>query len=231
MIRTLAIDDEPVALDVIRRFSADVSFIDLLDTFIDPFKAVERIHQGGIDLLFLDIRMPDMSGIELAGRLKNAPLIIFTTGFSEHAVQGFELDATDYLMKPFSAARFGQACLKAKQRLESFPIPVKEPFIFLRTGQEQIRVELATIRYVQAAGNYVQVFTDTQRILPRLTMHEAEALLPPSRFRRVHRSYIISLAHITRISNRKVCLGDDELPVTTEIDLDELLPPTPTADS
>ena len=141
MLRTIAIDDEPVALQVIQQHCRTIPFIQLEATFTNPIEAISWLQKGQTDLLLLDIQMPDMSGLELLEKLHPRPLTVFTTAYSEHAVQGFELDAIDYLLKPFSAERFLKACQKAKELfdLRNSASPA-ERSIFIKTGFEQVRV-------------------------------------------------------------------------------------------
>jgi DNA-binding LytR/AlgR family response regulator len=214
MLRTIAIDDEPVALEVIKRHCRSISFIQLEATFTNPLQAMTYVQQGHTDLLFLDIQMPDLSGLELLKKLQPRPITIFTTAFSEHAVQGFELDALDYLLKPFSAERFLKACQKAKDLFDlKNALPAAERYLYIKTGGEQVKVLVDDILYVQSAGNYVSFILTSQKILSRLTMAETEVLLPASDFIRIHRSYIVSKKHITRLEKNKVHCKDIALPV------------------
>jgi DNA-binding LytR/AlgR family response regulator len=215
MLRAIAIDDEPVALEVIRQHCRTISFIELEATFTNPNEAIAWLQQGQTDLLFLDIQMPDLTGLELLKLLQPRPITIFTTAYSEHAVKGFELDALDYLLKPFSASRFLKACQKAKELFDLKQAAAGEKHLFIKTGYDQVRLSLDEILYVQSAGNYVSFITPGQKILSRLTMAETEALLPDSAFVRIHRSYIVSRKHITRLEKNKVYCSDIALPVGT----------------
>jgi two-component system, LytTR family, response regulator len=214
MLRAIAIDDEPVALDVIRRHCRSISFIDLQAGFTDPHQAIAWLQKDQTDLLFLDIQMPDLSGLELLKTLQPRPLTIFTTAYSEHAVKGFELDAIDYLLKPFSEERFEKACQKALGLFEMKQAASgKQKYLYIKTGYEQVRVAVDDIVYVQSAGNYVSFMLNRQKILTRLTMAETEAMLPASAFVRIHRSYIVAKGHITKLEKGKVYCGDAGLPV------------------
>lgn len=212
MLRAIAIDDEPVALEVIRQHCRSIDFISLEAAFTNPNEAIAWLQQGQTDLLFLDIQMPDLSGLELLKALQPRPFTIFTTAYSEHAVKGFELDALDYLLKPFSAERFLKACQKAKELFE-LKQSAAGKYLFIKTGYEQVRLNLDELIYVQSAGNYVSFFTAGQKILSRLTMAETEALLPASAFVRIHRSYIVSRKHITRMDKSRVYCNEVVLPV------------------
>jgi DNA-binding LytR/AlgR family response regulator len=214
MLRTIAIDDEPVALQVIQQHCRTISFIQLEASFTNPNEAIAWLQAGHTDLLFLDIQMPDISGLALLQKLHPRPLTIFTTAYSEHAVQGFELDALDYLLKPFSAERFLKACQKAKELFDlRRSVSPAEKFIFIKTGFEQVRVALDDILYIQSAGNYVSFILKEGKLLSRLTMAETEALLPASGFIRIHRSYIVSRRQITRLEKGKVFCDQFSIPV------------------
>jgi two-component system, LytTR family, response regulator len=214
MLRTIAIDDEPMALQVIQQHCRTIPFLQLEATFTNPNEAIARLQEGNTDLLLLDIQMPDISGIELLKKLHPRPLTIFTTAYSEHAVQGFELDAVDYLLKPFSAERFLKACQKAKELfdLRKTASPAKKD-LFIKTGTEQVRVAPDEILYVQSAGNYVSFILKDGKLLSRLTMAETEALLPAPDFIRIHRSYIVARRHINRFERNKVYCGQHSIPV------------------
>ncbi len=214
MLRTIALDDEPVALQIIQQHCRTIPFVKLEATFTNPNEAVSWLREGNTDLLFLDIQMPDISGLELLQGLHLRPLTIFTTAHSEHAVQGFELDAIDYLLKPFSAQRFLKACQKAKELFDlRNAVTPAEKFIFIKTGSEQVRVAMEDILFVQSAGNYVSFMLKDGKLLSRLTMPETEALLPAPDFMRIHRSYIVSRRHINRFEKNKVYCNEITIPV------------------
>ena len=210
-MRAIAIDDEPIALDIIRNFAEKVKFIELVAEFNDGKSAKSFLRQQPVELMFLDIRMPDISGIELLKSLVNPPLTIFTTAYSEHAVKGFELNAVDYLLKPFTRERFEEACNKALKIYEWNAMP--EPSVRIKSGTQQIRVLLFELLYVQSAGNYVQFVTTNEKILTRLTMSEVEELLPPSQFTRIHRSYIVANRAVNRIDKNSVYVGTEWIPI------------------
>jgi two-component system LytT family response regulator len=217
MLKAIAIDDEPVALEVIKNLAARISFIELTSVFTDAFKAIEYLQQEKTDLLFLDIKMPDISGIDLLQSLSNPPMVIFTTAYSEHAVQSFELDAIDYLLKPFSLARLLKACSKAQEQFQlklNKGATAPEPdAVFIKSGVEQIRVELDEILYVESNGNYLQFVVATRKIISRLTMNEAQALLPATKFIRIHRSYFVARQKVSKISSTSVWINQTELPI------------------
>lgn len=217
MVKAIAIDDEPIALEVIKNLSSKISFIELRAFFTDAFKAIDFLQKEKIDLIFLDIKMPDISGIDFLKSIRNPPMVIFTTAYSEHAVQSFELDAIDYLLKPFSQPRFLKACNKAyeqyqlKNRIGNFS---SEPeSVFIKSGYEQIRIRFDEILYVESNGNYMQFVLTGQKILSRLTMSEVEELLPAGAFIRIHRSYIVSKKQISKMDKNSVYINQTELPV------------------
>ncbi len=217
MLAAIAIDDEPIALDVVRGLSEKIPFIELKAVFTNAFEAADFLRKGKIDLIFLDIKMPDISGIDFLKSISDPPMVIFTTAYSEHAVQSFELDAIDYLLKPFSLARFLKACNKANEQHElkknNSDISSHSSSVFIKSGYDQVRVDLSDILYAESSGNYIQFVLADQKIISRLTMNDAEALLPPADFIRVHRSYIVAKNHISKIEKNSVWIGQIEIPV------------------
>jgi DNA-binding LytR/AlgR family response regulator len=216
MLNAIAIDDEPLALEVIKNLAAQVPFIRLRACFTRAIEAMSYLQQEKTDLLFLDIRMPDITGIDFIRALPNPPMVVFTTAYSEHAVQSFELDAVDYLLKPFSLPRFLKACNKAAEldalkKLQPGISPAVAT-VFIKSGYEQVRVTLNEIRYVESIGNYVQFVLADRKITSRLTMNEAAELLPQDAFIRIHRSYLAAKSRITKVDKRTVWLDGTELP-------------------
>jgi len=216
MLTAIAIDDEPIALDIVKNLAAKIPFLSMKAFFTNAFEAADFLHKQKIDLIFLDIKMPDISGIDFLRSIPNPPMVIFTTAYSEHAVQSFELDAIDYLLKPFSLTRFLKACNKAQEQFElrqhnsNNALPAA---VFIKSGYEQLRVELNDILYAESNGNYMQFVLADRKILSRLTMIEAEALLPTASFIRIHRSYIVSKKHITKMDKNSVWIQHTELSV------------------
>jgi DNA-binding LytR/AlgR family response regulator len=215
MLHAIAIDDEPIALEVIKTLSEKISAIQLDATFTNAFQAIDYLQKEKVDLIFLDIKMPDISGIDFLRSIPHLPMVIFTTAYSEHAVQSFELDAIDYLLKPFSQARFLKACNKALElhKLKNKDGGKPQDHIFIKSGTSQLRLALQDILYIEGLGNYVQFVTAAKKITSRLTMSEAEALLPIADFIRIHRSYIAAKRHISKIEKSSVWIQQHELPV------------------
>ena len=215
MLHAIAIDDEPIALDVVKSLAVKIPFLSMKGFFTNAFEAAEFLHNHKTDLIFLDIKMPDISGIDFLRSIPNPPMVIFTTAYSEHAVQSFELDATDYLLKPFSLSRFLKACNKAQEQWElrqqnTATLPAA---VFIKDGYGQQRVELKDVLYAESNGNYMLFVLKDKKITTRLTMAEAEALLPPASFIRIHRSYIIAKNHVTKIEKNNIWIQGTELPI------------------
>lgn len=213
MLNAIVIDDEPMALEVIKNLSEKIPFIHLTGTFTNAFEAMDHMRTQRPDLLFLDIKMPDISGIEFLTALQQPPMVIFTTAYSEHAVKSFELDAIDYLLKPFSQSRFLKACNKALQQYELKNNKPANGDIFIKSGYGQVRVNIGDILYVKSIGNYMQFVLPEEKILSRLTMQETEALLPGNCFARIHRSYLVAINKVNRVEKDTILIGDKELPV------------------
>lgn len=213
-MKAIAIDDEPIALEIIKSLASKVPFLDLKATFTDAFKALEYLQKEPVDLLFLDIKMPDISGIDLFNSLSKKPMVIFTTAYSEHAVAGFELDAVDYLLKPFSLARFLKSCNKAFE-LYNFRNATETPdHLYIKTGYEQVKVMYDEICYVEATGNYVTFVLKDKNILSRSTFIEAINLLPQEKFVRVHRSYVVAVNKIDKVERNQVTVNKAAIPVS-----------------
>jgi DNA-binding LytR/AlgR family response regulator len=212
MLTSIAIDDEPMALEVIKSHASKVPFLDLLMVFTDAIKALEFLKEKPVDLIFLDIKMPDISGMELATLLPKKTMVIFTTAYSEHAVKSFELDALDYLLKPFNLGRFLKACQKAQewQMLKNG----NTGFIFVKTGYEQAKINFQDLLFCEASGNYVTFHLQKEKILSRMTLAETEKLLPSS-FIKTHRSFLINPDFITKIERHQLTLGDKHVPVSS----------------
>lgn len=213
-MKAIAIDDEPIALEIVRSHSSKVPYLQLKAEFTDAFKAMAYLQKEPVDLIFLDIKMPDISGIDFFNSLSKKPLVIFTTAYSEHAVTSFELDAVDYLLKPFSLTRFIKACNKAAELFNYRNTAEPVDHFFIKTGLEQVKVQLDEILYLEAAGNYVTFALKDRNILSRSTFNEAVNLLPAQRFIRIHRSYLVAADKIDKIERHQVTVTDRKLPVS-----------------
>jgi DNA-binding LytR/AlgR family response regulator len=213
-MRAIAIDDEPIALNVIRSHAEKVPFLTLKATFTDAFEAMEYLQKEQVDLIFLDIKMPDISGIEFFNSLSRKPLVIFTTAYTEHAVTSFELDAVDYLLKPFSLPRFIKGCNKAFELYNARNTGVEADHLFIKTGYEQVKVSYDDILFLEAAGNYVNFVLKDKQLLSRNTFAELSNALPPQRFVRVHRSFMVSITKIEKVERGHVTICSKKVPIS-----------------
>nr|WP_294874577.1 LytTR family DNA-binding domain-containing protein [uncultured Pedobacter sp.] len=213
----IAIDDEPIALDIIESHASKVPFIELKATFVNAFEAISYLQNNKIDLIFLDIKMPDISGIDFLNSLTNPPMVIFTTAYSEHAVKGFELDAVDYLLKPFSLARFLKGCNKAQEfyNLRNKTENEEQPAaIFIKDGYEQIKVQIEDILYIEASGNYTLIHLVNSPLLStRIPISEMLLLLPAKSFIRTHRAFIVSKDKISKFDRTQIWIGEQIIPI------------------
>jgi two-component system, LytTR family, response regulator len=211
----IAIDDEPIALEIIKSHASKVPFITLQETFTDAFVAITYLQQNRVDLIFLDIKMPDISGIDFLKSLSKPPMVIFTTAYTEHAVQSFELDAIDYLLKPFSLSRFLKACNKAQElfNLRSGKQMAKANHIFIKDGYEQVKVALDEILYIEASGNYTQIQLQSKLLSSRITINDLAELLPKTDFIRCHRAFIVAKNKVSKFDRSQIWIGDKIIPI------------------
>jgi len=220
------IDDEPAAIDVLKFHLSNIPFVVLKKTFRDPLDALGYLQQQTIDLIFLDINMPKLSGISFPKFLQNPPLIIFTTAYSEYAVESYELKAVDYLLKPIEFDRLLQAVMKAKQLLEGnirgetscpeISSDISDQTIFIKSGSEFHQLFVQNIKYIESDGNYVTFYTDKRPILARYKISEVLELLPKEYFTRIHRSYIVALKHIETVKKHCVVIDNKEISISSK---------------
>ena len=213
-MKAIAIDDEPIALEVIRSHASQILFLNLEAIFTDAYAALEYLQEQPVDLIFLDIKMPDISGIEFFNLLSSKPLLIFTTAYTNHAATGFEMDAVDYLLKPISLSRFIKGCKKAQELYHFRNACEKKDHLYVKTGYEVVKVLYEHILYVEANGNYVTFAVPGKNILSRMTFLEAMNLLPLKSFVRVHRSYIVAVNKIDKVQRQLVIVNGVEIPVS-----------------
>jgi DNA-binding LytR/AlgR family response regulator len=216
-LKCLIADDEPLALDVLENFIKRTPDLELVARCENAMQALQTLKEKQVDLLFTDIEMPEFNGIELVKSLNTKPLIIFTTAHPKYAVQGFELDIVDYLLKPIAFDRFVKSVNKASELLnykksESHGKDDLD-YIFIKSEQKYIKVNLSDILYIEALADYVKVHIPEKRIITLQTMKNLEDKLPSERFVRVHRSFIIALDKISSISGNIIYIGKDEVPV------------------
>lgn len=218
------IDDESAAIEVLQLLLKNIPFVEFKASFRDPFKGLEYLQEHDVDVLFLDINMPQLSGINLPTYLKNPPLIIFTTAYTEYAIESYQLNAVDYLLKPIGFDRLLQAVMKAKEVLDKKTTPntdlpliqsTNQQTVFIKSGQEYHQVALDKIKYIESDGNYVTFVTTTRSILARYKISEVLEMLPKSSFVKTHRSYIVALKYIETVKKHCVVIGENEIPLSS----------------
>ena len=207
-MKTILVDDEPLALDVLETYVSQIPELTLVGKFNNAIAANKRLSEGDIDLAFMDIEMPQLTGIELMKSLKNPPMVIFTTAYPEYAVEGFELNALDYLLKPISFERFLKAINKVHDQGKSnLNIPT-EDYIFVKADKKLIKVHYKEILYIEGLKDYVMIKKNDGRIVSLQTMKSLEEKLPSDIFMRVHRSFIINLDSINAIVGNSIELTE-----------------------
>ena len=220
IIHCIAVDDEPKALEVIRFHAAKLDEVNLQACFSDPQEALNYLKNNPVDLIFLDINMPVLTGFDLIQQLKMKYHIIFTTAYSEYAVQSYDVGAVDYLLKPFEFDRFWQAVNKVMEILQPSLEPNKtlknDQFIFVGDGYKKVRLDFEDIFYVEGGGNYVTIYTDTQKVVSRMRIYEVLAKLPEDTFIRIHNSHIVNLKKIDKIENNHVYTLDTALSISSK---------------
>ena len=217
-IKWIAIDDEPLALELIKNYASKIPMLTMIDIFDDAISAAEFLKSKKVDLLFLDINMPDITGIDLLKSLEEKPLTIFTTAYKKFAYEGFELEAMDYLLKPFDFNRFEKAIGKVIEfyRHKTATLPaLTDNAIFVKSEYQLIKIELEKIEYIEGAEDYLKIHLTTgYPVLTLMTLKSIIEKLPQEKFVRIHRSYVVPLKKIKSLSNRKVKMTSTELPVS-----------------
>lgn len=215
MITAIALDDEPLALEIIKAFCGRIDFLDLKRTFTSPTEAMTYLKDNPVDLMLLDINMPGITGIEFFKAAGNESLVIFTTAYSEYAVEGFNISATDYLLKPFKFTRFLQAVEKAREHINylNSNAPATQ-YLYIRADYSTQKILIDDIQYIEGMDNYIKLhLADKKPILARMSMKTIAEKLPEPSFIRVHRSYIIPLNKITAVKNKMIYMGETEIPI------------------
>jgi two-component system, LytTR family, response regulator len=227
----IIVEDEPLARSLLENYIQKVPYLQLIQSFSDPLKALEFLRENSVDILFSDIQMPEITGITLLKILLKKPLIILTTAYSEYAIEGYELDVLDYLLKPITFERFLKSVEKASLRLnanqnvtteknvvESIAVnPVSEavqPYIFVKDGTKLVKIKLNEIMYIEGLKDYVAIYTPQQKIVSLQTIKSLESTLPEKQFIRIHNSYIVALEWIEAIQREKIQIGKAFLPIS-----------------
>lgn len=224
-MRCVIIDDEPLAVDLIKEFVSKVEALELVYTFNNAIDAIAIINQNPVDLIFLDIEMPHFSGIDFLNAIDKKPLVIFTTAYENYAVEGFNLGAVDYLVKPIPFNRFLKAVTRAQQLFSpvvTTPNPASlavvetaNDFMFVRAEYENVKLNYCDILYIEGLKDYVKIYTtDNKYILTLISLIKLDAQLASKGFSRIHRSYIINIKHVTSIQKNKVIIAEKRIPIS-----------------
>jgi DNA-binding LytR/AlgR family response regulator len=215
MIKCISIDDEPLALKQIVAYIEKTPFLELVEHFDSALQAMDWLSKNEIDLMFVDINMPDLSGMDFVKSLPQPPKVIFTTAYSEYALEGFKVDAVDYLLKPIGYSDFLKATQKAKDRFFSYPTATEqldsnEEFLFIKTEYKIQRINLKDIKYIEGMREYVRIFIENQpAVMTLLSMKKLDEHLPQKDFMRVHRSFIVNLNKISIIERNRIIFDKD----------------------
>lgn len=222
MIRCIAIDDEPLALQQMAGYIQKTPYLELEAQFESAMKAISWLQENSIELMFVDINMPDLNGIDFVKSLNTPPKFIFTTAYSEYALEGFRVDAIDYLLKPIGYPDFLKAAEKAKERLGAMEkvtaqIESNENFLFVKSEYKILRINMAEIRYIEGMREYVRIHIENQKpVMALMSMKKMEGFLPKARFMRVHRSYIVNLNKVNTIERMRIVFDKVYIPVSEQ---------------
>jgi DNA-binding LytR/AlgR family response regulator len=225
MIRCLVVDDEPLALHILEDYISKMPFLTLIKATTNPIEALQLVQEGGIDLVFLDVQMPELTGIQFLRIANGKAKVILTTAYSQYALEGYELDVIDYLLKPIAFDRFFKSVQKAqaiiqpsaKTEIKAEPAVIQSEFlsdfIFVKTEHKIQKVYLNDILFIEGLKDYISIFTPAERIITLQNMKKMEDALPERHFIRVHKSYIVSINKIDSIERSRIFIGDKIIPV------------------
>jgi DNA-binding LytR/AlgR family response regulator len=220
--RCLIIDDEPLARDLMRNHISKLDNFEIVGECSDAMKAMQKLRDTKVDLMFMDIQMPQITGFEFLKILKNSPKVIITTAYREYAIEGFELDVVDFLLKPITFERFLKSVNKYFEQVEeeNAPAPIingnspdEEPFIYVKENKRVIKVNLDEILYIEGLSEYVQIYTDKKKIITKTSLTNLEEKLPDNGFLRIHKSYIVSTSRIEAFTPHSIEVPGKELPI------------------
>lgn len=223
-LKVVAIDDEPVALSIVEEYIKKTPFFDLKGLYTDSIAALTYVQENPVDLIFLDINMPDLTGLQFLNALEKKPLVIFTTAYSEYAVKSYEYRAIDYLLKPIEFERFLKASLRAKEEFESKQnVQVQtnvqvvdnniSDHIYVKSGTELHKVLINDILYIEGTGNYITIICKDKRTMTLTKMSEIINMLPENQFVRVHKSFIVSMKHVEKIEKHQLTINGKNIPI------------------
>jgi two-component system, LytTR family, response regulator len=212
-IKCIIIEDEPLAIKVLADYISKLPFLELKGSFKDAILAIEFLRDNAVDLIFLDIHLPKLKGMAFLKTLTNPPAVIITTAYHEYAVEGFNLNVTDYLLKPFEFDRFLVAVNKVRLSQEKVPAEQQRDFIFVNVQKKRVKILFSDIVYVESQREYIKIVTSKKEYLSKMSTHEIEALLPSDLFQRVHRSFIVSVKKIDSYTNDSVEVNGVSIPI------------------
>ncbi|GGB20732.1 LytR/AlgR family response regulator transcription factor [Puia dinghuensis] len=214
-IRCIIVEDEPLAVKVLADYIASVPFLELVGTFKDAILATDYLRQATVDLIFLDIHLPKLKGMAFLKTLTHAPAVIITTAYHQYAVEGFELNVTDYLLKPIEFERFFVAVNKVKvaQSQRQQPADEARDFIFLNVQKKRVKILFSEIVYIESQREYIKVKTTNSEYLSKMGTNEIEAMLPVHLFKRVHRSYIVAIRRIDSCTAEMIEINGESIPI------------------
>lgn len=221
IMRCMIVDDEPLVRELLEDNMSQVPFLELVRSCKTAMEALETLQQEQIDLIFLDIRMPRLSGMQLLQSLHHPPLVIIVTAYEQYAVEGFNLQVADYIVKPFSFDRFLKACNRAAElfRMKNAPMPsetAQNHDFFVNVEYTLVKIVAADIQYIEGFKDYIKIYLSStpKPVLTRMSLKAIEAKLPPGAFIRTHKSYLVAISGITTIKRDFVCIGTTEIPVS-----------------
>ncbi len=225
-INCIAVDDEPLALEIIKDYCAKVPFLNLMQAFDNAIDTMEYLGNNHVDLILLDIQMEDLTGIQLLNALKVKPYVIMTTAYDNYAIQGFDLDVTDYLLKPISFERFLKGLNKVYDRMQNEAVipdgkqvatvpsdPAGKDYFFVKTDTHIEKITASEVLYVEGMGDYWRIVTKNKRIMTLMNARGIEEVLPENQFCRVHRSYFVAMAKIESIERKHIKIADQRIPI------------------
>ena len=217
-IRCIIIEDQPLAQRVLKRYIDDCPQLELVETFVDPIKGLDFLKKNEIDAIFLDIHLPKLSGLEFLSVLEHKPQVILTTAFSEYALKSYELDVTDYLLKPFSFERFLIAVNKLSGKGGSSASRVQskseeQNYAFVKLGHDYVRISFEDILFVKAEKDYTKIFLEDAKHLVSHTLKYWTEKLPSAEFCQVHKSFLVNVSKINKVVGNQLLIGDEQIPI------------------
>jgi len=224
-INCIAIDDEPLALNKIREYIKRIGYLNLLNCFDNALDAIEFLKENKVDLIFLDIQMEELTGIQMLEALHEKPKVVLTTAYDEYALKGYELDVCDYLLKPISFQRFLQACEKVYDQLfplkqPDFSVPepgsseAKRGYFFVKNGSVTQKINFDDILFVEGMKDYLRIWTTKEKVMTLLSFKKLQETLPSKRFKRIHKSYLVAMDKIEKIERSHITIASQILPIS-----------------